>query len=131
MKGTETRSVAHVDEINDLNRCFSRGIELGDASLAASVYADDAILFPDGEKIEGLAAIEAFWYEAIRSGAKRVDLQMVELIGGDEYLLENGTVVLTVMHGGRAIERTSKYVAVWKRTANGWKKQRDIWTSTS
>jgi ketosteroid isomerase-like protein len=125
----EFRSASDRASIDELNRRFSRGFELGDPSLIASIYASDSVLFPpDVDMVEGLEAIESYWREVMDSGVKRAELETMELTGEGEFLLEKGTGVLEIApYGGKPQERRLKYVVVWKRTADGWRNHWDIW----
>jgi len=130
MHGTmEFRSASDRASIDELNRKFSRGFELGDPSLTASIYANDSVLLPpDADVIEGLEAIESYWREVMGSGVKRADLETMELAGEGEFLLERGTGVLEMAtDGSEPQERRLKYVVVWKQTADGWRNHWDIW----
>jgi uncharacterized protein (TIGR02246 family) len=118
--------------IEETNKTFMKGFVKGDASITASVYAEDAVLLPPGgEMIHGKKAIEEFWGGAMSSGVKEAKLSTVELTGGGEYVQELGTGVLKIKaEGGEHSEQNAKYVVVWKRTPDGWKYNWDIWNAT-
>src|SRR4029453_13963053 len=53
---------------------LSNGVQSHDAVVAASAYADDAVVLPPtGQTIRGKAAIEAFWKQQFTSGFNAVD----------------------------------------------------------
>jgi len=114
--------------IDAANNRFMEGFVKEDASILASVYAEDAVVFPpDAAMVQGKKAIEEFWGAVIASGVKGV-LTTVELVSSGEYLHERGTGILTIHPlGGTPSEQKIKYVVVWKRTAEGWKNYWDIW----
>ena len=118
--------------IDAVNLRFSEGFLKGDPSLTASVYAEDAVVCPpNSEMIRGRNAIEAFWDNVIKMGAKKAVLKTLELLGNDSTLYELGTGILTIHQEGQApMEQHVKYVVVWKRMEDGWKYQWDIWNSS-
>ncbi|WP_164913678.1 YybH family protein [Methanoculleus taiwanensis] len=118
--------------IEEANTRFSEGFMRGDASITASGFADDAVIFPpDAEMVRGKRAIEEFWRTVMASGVKEATLATVELSGSGEYRHEMGTGILKVStQGGTPAEQKIKYVVVWKRTAEGWKNVWDIWNSS-
>ena len=118
--------------IDEGNRRFLEGFVKGDASIVASLYADDAVVLPpDAALVQGTAAIEAFWGAVMASGVTEAHLTTDELVGDGEYVQERGTGILTVRPEGQApSEQKLKYVVVWRRTAAGWKNLWDIWNSS-
>jgi len=111
------------------NRRFSEGFRKGDASITASIYAGDAVVFPpDAPMVEGKGAIEEFWRTVMASGVQEAELTTIELSGSGDYAHERGTGILRVRPpGGTPAEQKIKFVVVWKRTADGWKNMWDIW----
>jgi ketosteroid isomerase-like protein len=80
--------------------------------------------------IRGRNAIEEFWDNVMKMGAKKAVLTTVELSGNGNALHELGTGVLTIHpEGQEPVEQRVKYVVVWKHTVDGWKYQWDIWNS--
>lgn len=118
--------------IDKVNLRFSEGFPKGDASITASVYAEDAVICPpNSEMIRGRKAIEEFWDGVMKIGVKEVVLTTVELCGSGDWLHELGKGILKIKpEGQEPIEQEAKYVVVWKRTADGWKYQWDIWNSS-
>jgi ketosteroid isomerase-like protein len=114
------------------NRRFSEGFLKGDASITASVFAGDAVVFPpDAPMIQGRESIEEFWRTVMASGVKEVELTTIELSGSGDYLHERGTGILRVRPpGGTPAEQKIKFVVVWKHTADGWKNIWDIWNAS-
>ena len=119
--------------IDKLNSRLSEGFVKGDTSIIASVYAEDAVILPpDTNMIRGKKAIKEFWGAAMESGVKEANLTTLELSGGGEYVHEMGTCVLKIQpKGGKPTEQNVKYVVVWRRTADGWRINWDIWNNIS
>ena len=117
--------------IDKVNKRFMKGFVKGDASITASVYAEDAVLLPPGgDNIHGKNAIEEFWGGVMASGAKEAKLNTVELSGSGDYIQEMGAGALIIQpEGGEPVEQKVKYVVVWKSTPDGWKYIWDIWNS--
>jgi uncharacterized protein (TIGR02246 family) len=118
--------------INEVNKRFMKGFVKSDASITASVYAEDAVLLPPGgDMIHGRKAIMEFWGGAMSSGVKEAKLTTVELSGSGDYLQEMGTGVLkSHPEGGELALQNAKYVVVWMHTPDGWKYKWDIWNSS-
>jgi len=118
--------------IDEVNKRFMKGFVKVDASITASVYAEDAVLLPPGgSMIHGKKAIEEFWGGVMASGVKEAKLTTVELSGSGDYIQEMGTGVLkSHPEGGEPAEQNAKYVVVWKHTPDGWKYKWDIWNSS-
>lgn len=118
--------------IDTNNERFSEGFQKGDASITASVFAENAVVFPpDAPMVEGRGAIEEFWRAVMASGVKGVELTTIELSGSGDYLHERGTGILRIRPpGGTPAEQKIKFVVVWKHTADGWKNMWDIWNTS-
>jgi ketosteroid isomerase-like protein len=64
---------AHID---DALVTFVAAFNAGDGATVASLYTEDAALYPPGgERVDGRSAIQAFWQGAIDSGMKIDDLR--------------------------------------------------------
>ena len=118
--------------VDKVNLRFSEGFPQGDASITASVYMEDAVICPPNSGIiRGRNAIEEFWDGVMKMGVKEVVLNTVELSGSSDMMHELGSGILTIQAEDQApVEQRVKYVVVWKRTADGWKYQWDIWNSS-
>ncbi len=119
-------------DIDANNKRFSEGFLRGDASITASIYVEDAVVFPpDAPMIQGRGAIEEFWRTVMASGVKEAELTTLELFGDGDYLHEKGTGILRVHPPGETpAEQRIKFVVVWKHTADGWKNLWDIWNAS-
>jgi ketosteroid isomerase-like protein len=118
--------------IDKANKNFSEGFVKSDASITASGFADDAVVFPpDANMIQGKKAIEAFWKSVMISGVKEVTLNTAEISVSGDFAVERGTGVLKIHPGtGTPIEQNIKNVVVWRHVANSWKNMWDIWNTS-
>jgi len=115
--------------IDEANRKLSDGFLKGDATITASGYSDDSIVFPpDTDFVQGKEDIERFWRGIMDSGVKEANLTTLDLLGDGEYVQERGVGLLKVQaKDGKIAEQKIKYVVVWKRVENEWKNLWDIW----
>jgi ketosteroid isomerase-like protein len=118
--------------IDKANRKFEEGFLKSDASITASGFSDNAIVFPpDDGTMQGKKAIEDFWRTVMASGVKEVSLNTVEVSVSGDFAVERGIGVLKIRSpSGTPSEQNIKYVVVWKRTAEGWKNMWDIWNAS-
>jgi uncharacterized protein (TIGR02246 family) len=118
--------------IDKANKKFSEGFAKNDASITASGFADNAVVFPpDANMIKGKKAIEEFWKTVMASGVKKVALNTVEISVSGDFAVERGTGVLTIRpEAGTAVEQNIKYVVVWRHEADSWKNMWDIWNTS-
>ena len=111
------------------NRGFLEAFAQGDAAGAAAIYTDDAaILPPNGETMNGRAAIQGFWQGALDMGLVGATLETVELETYPTGAVEVGKYTFSVA-GGQVVDR-GKYIVVWKQEVGAWKWHRDIWNSS-
>ena len=112
------------------NRQFMDAFARGDAARIATLYADDAQLFPPGNlPVQGRADIEALWRGVLALPVKEMHLTTVEFTvhGGDAFELGRYSLV---GNDGRELD-AGKYIVLWKKTAAGWKLNRDMWNSNA
>lgn len=116
---------AHIDEA--LVK-FAAAFNAGDAATVASLYTEDAALFPPGaDRIDGRAAIQTFWQGAIESGMKITDLRAVEVEATGDMAGEVGVFTATVTGETGPTTVDGQYIVVWKRTGHTWQLHRDIY----
>lgn len=118
---------AHVKELNDQ---FIGGVEAGDASAVAAVYASDGkLLAPNAEAMEG-DAIERFWEGAIKGGLGSLTLDTASIVSDGDVVVEVGLfTLLTAASGGDVID-TGNYVVVHARQPDGdWRYAVDMFCS--
>lgn len=127
---TTTRSAVDVDPaapirtaISAANAEFAQALLRGDAKGMAAVFAEDGEIIPTQQRglVTGRAAIEA--YQARRLEARRyldVEITTVQLGVSGDVAWETGTSRATIQQGqGAPIAVTGRYLAVWKRAADG------------
>ncbi len=116
---------AHID---DALATFVAAFNAGDGATVASLYTEDAALYPPGgEPVHGRAAIQTFWQGAIDSGMKIDDLHAVEVEARGDMAGEVGVFTLSVPGEGGATKVAGKYIVIWKRSGHTWQLHRDIW----
>lgn len=111
---------------------FTAAFNGGESAGVAALYAEDAALLPPGAaRVDGRAAIRAFWQGAIDDGITALTLEAVEVEESGDLAMEVGAFSLAVP--GEGDEKTivfGKYIVVWKKGADGvWRLYRDIWNT--
>jgi ketosteroid isomerase-like protein len=102
----------------------------GDAATVASLYSEDAALFPPGaERVDGRSAIQTFWQGAIDSGMKADDLHAVEVEARSDMAGEIGVFTLSVPGDNGRTKIAGKYIVIWKHSGDTWQLHRDIWNT--
>ena len=117
-------------EIAEAHRRLEQAFNRGDAAaVAAALYTDDATLLPPGADIlNGRRAAQARWQTAHDTGARNLSLDPVSVETWGDAAGEIGRFALEVPgQGGQTARVEGKYVVVWKRTAEGWRLDTDIW----
>ena len=105
-------------------------INAGDGATVASLYSEDAALFPPGEeRVDGRSAIQTFWQGAIDSGMKVDDLHATEVDSRSDIAEEVGVFILSVPGDSGVTKVAGKYIVIWKRTGHTWQIHRDIWNT--
>ncbi len=118
---------AHIDET--LVK-FVAAYNAGDAATVASFYTENAVLLtPGGERVDGRAAIQAFWQGAIDSGMKIDDLHAVEVEARGNMAGEMGVFTLIVPGDAGPTKVGGKYIVIWMRSGQTWQLHRDIWNT--
>lgn len=111
---------------------FATAFNNGDGAGVAVLYTDDAALLPPGEaRVDGRAAIQAYWQGAIDAGLTDIALQAVEVEEDGDMAYEVGGFSLAAPgENGAKVTVTGKYIIVWKKGADGaWRLHRDIWNA--
>lgn len=126
----ETEAVDVSGDIRAQNQVFMDAYRAGDTGTLSSVYTDDAQLLPPGaDPVEGRAAIQAYWDEAMQSGLIDVRLETAEAMGLGNLAYEMGSYTLRTEDG--AVADRGRYGVVWQRDTDGqWRLHRDIWNSS-
>ncbi|HXQ78365.1 MAG TPA: DUF4440 domain-containing protein [Gemmatimonadaceae bacterium] len=111
---------------------FSAAVLKGDSATLVSFYADDAILMPANMKAaRGHDAIAKALSGLIASmHPSSFKLQTQDVIVSGDYAIETGSLEITThpaRQGAKPSQDVEKYVAVWKKQADGsYKLLRDI-----
>ena len=119
--------------IEQANASFTQAVKQGDTVGMVANYADDAVMMMEGTPAwhgrseiakQIIAAFKPMKGADVKLTTSQVD------IGGD-YAIETGTYETTVSPpGGKPATEKGKYVAVWKKQADGsWKIYRDVGNS--
>jgi uncharacterized protein (TIGR02246 family) len=111
---------------------FAEAFNGGDSAGVAALYAEDAALFPPGAaRVDGRAAIQAFWQNALDAGMTALTLESVEVEESGDLAMEVSTLSLAVPgEDGQQTTIFGKYIVVWKKGADGvWRLYRDIWNT--
>jgi uncharacterized protein (TIGR02246 family) len=116
--------------IDAVNREFMDAFSRGDAARIATIYAEDAQLYPPGNPaVSGRADIEKTWRGVLALPVKEMRLETAEAQAFGDDATEVGRYTL-VGNDGRELD-AGKYIVLWKRGAGGWKVHRDIWNSNA
>ena len=105
----------------------------GDTATMVSVYTSDAIVLPQGmpmargrgEIAKGFAGMLA------QAPVTKFEWQIVDVTMAGDHAIETGTYAMTMTpKAGKPIDDVGKYIAIWKKDADGsWKMVRDIFNS--
>ena len=111
------------------NHRFEQAFNRGDAAAVAALYTENAILLPpDADMMTGRQAAQTFWQETYGSGARNLSLKTVSVESYGDAAREIGRFSLDVPgQGGQTTRVEGKYVVIWKKTADGWRLDTDIW----
>ena len=100
----------------------------GDAAAIAAIHSADAqIMPPNGNSIEGRAAIQAFWQGFIDTGVK-ASLTAIEITVEGDMGYKVGT--FRILDAGGSELDHGKYIEVWRFMDGKWQFHRDIWNSS-
>jgi uncharacterized protein (TIGR02246 family) len=119
--------------IEDRVRAFVTAFNAKDAAAIASLYTEDATLFPPGAMpITGRSAIRKFWQEGIDSGLSNITLKPTEIASSGDLAYEVGVFVASIPgKDGKRMTLAGKYIVLWKRERDGtWRLHRDIWNES-
>jgi len=116
--------------IDDISVEFVAAFNAGDGAALASLYSEDATLFPPGaERVDGRSAIQTFWQGAMDAGMKLDDLSATEVISRGDIAGEMGGFILSVPGDSGVNKVVGEYIVIWKRDGHTWQLHRDIWNT--
>ncbi len=111
---------------------WAEGYTAGDAAAVAALYAEDATLLPPNvKKLQGRAAIQAFFKAELEMGATDLGLTTISVGGAGDiaYVVGRYTVAVPA-EGGEMMRDEGKYLAIHQHQADGtWKLKFDTWNS--
>ena len=106
---------------------FSNDLKKGDSMALATYYSSDALAMPPNLESVMKKDIASMWGEAIRMGVKDIKLNVTEVKGNKDLLLEVGTYQ---MYGDNSVLlEKGKYISALKKENGNWKVFRDIWNT--
>jgi ketosteroid isomerase-like protein len=120
-------------DINARNFSLQEAVSRGQAHHVASLYTEDAAALPPSGRIyRGRPEIEDLWHLMMRNGLKEFHLSPVEVEVDGSFAHEFGraSVEVDTEHGGSFVESV-KYVALWRRSGDGWRLHRHIWNTNT
>jgi uncharacterized protein (TIGR02246 family) len=120
-----------VEDIDRGRLAFAAALRSGDASAAASVYADDAtLLAPDADVVRGRTAIERFWRTGVETGIEQVELVVIEIQQRGEVAFEVGRYALFLApESGASIVDRGRYLVVHRVDADGrWRRAAEMFS---
>lgn len=132
LTATTAASAGAREDIEAALKTFAAAYNAGDGATVAQLYAEDAALLPPGEaRVDGRAAIQAYWQGAIDGGISDLTLEAVEVEESGDLAMEVGAFSLAVPGENDAkVTVAGKYIVVWKKGADGaWRLYRDIWNA--
>lgn len=117
------------DEIRKIDKTYGLAFSKGDSSLFLSCYAPDACLMAANTPLLcGKNGLLAFYRAAYRMGIRNVEFNTIALYGQtDDYVTEQGSFDMFDATGTSLGK--GKFLVVWKKTAEGWKMFRDMFSN--
>ncbi len=114
----EPAGASRLAEVRARNAAMEERFRAGDLRGVAAFYADDGVLLaPGGARVEGRAAIDAYWARFTEPVDWRLTVDGLE--GGDDLLVQRGTSRLVRRRDGVEHVSEVRFVLVWVRQADG------------
>jgi len=116
------------DEIQKMNTKFSEYVKKQDIENLVKIYTEDAcFMFPNMPMAQGYETLKMAFKGMFDAGVKEVNLEIVDLIDTGDYVIERSTYKQKIQPPGMGvIEDVGKYIAVWKKTPEGYRVYWDI-----
>jgi ketosteroid isomerase-like protein len=116
------------DSIEAANVVFTQAMLKGDSTAGADNYTSDAkVMGPNMPSVSGRDGITGFAGEFSRMGLKDFKLNVVDIWGNEDMVVEEGTYTMGD-DKGNTVDK-GKYIAIWKKENGKWKIFRDIFNS--
>jgi uncharacterized protein (TIGR02246 family) len=108
---------------------FEQAFNSGDGAKIGALYTEDATVFPPGSpRVEGREAIGKLWQSMIDSGARDLDIEVLEINAQNGTAYDIGRVNFATQNG----RAEGTYIDIWLRGGDGdWRIHRDIWNMNS
>jgi uncharacterized protein (TIGR02246 family) len=120
-------------ELGQMNRDFAAALNAADATAAAALYTEDAVLIPPGQPVvRGRQAIEEYWRGALEQGGVRdVSVETMDASSSGSLGYETGHFVLTFTGpDGEPVVERGRYVELLRREPDGrWLSTHGIWNA--
>jgi ketosteroid isomerase-like protein len=115
-------------QIGKMDHAWQTAYNSANAAAITALYAKDAKVMPPGaEPASGTSAIQKFFEEDVKGGAKNT-LTTEDVLGSGDYAVATGKWVATSAEGKHLDHGT--YTTVYKKEGAGWKIYRDTWNSS-
>jgi uncharacterized protein (TIGR02246 family) len=117
------------DQLQNMQNEMAAAFGARDAKRAASLYAEDASLMPDGlPTFHGREAIVQFFTGAIEQGVIAARFTTQEADGDDEQAVEVGRYELfaALPNGERLCVDDGRYFITWRKLGGTWRIHRDM-----
>lgn len=109
------------------NKQFTDAHVAGDVGAIDAMFLPDARSYPPGAPAAvGIAAIHDLTVEFLKAGVTEFREETTAFYGGAEYVVDEGTYVLTY---GAGVTERGKYINVWKQVGGNWRIQANIWNT--
>ena len=115
--------------IDKLLKDWVEGLKRGDIASVNALYTENAIqLPPDRDMIRGRQKIKEFHSAGVQMGFKDAVMTGRKLSVSGDVAYEVGNYIEKFHPKGKdPLEIKGKYLIVYKRVADGWKIDREIW----
>jgi ketosteroid isomerase-like protein len=117
--------------IDELFKSYFEGLRQGDVASVVALYTENAIQLPPNRKItRGRQQIGESSKEAVQEGFENAILTEREVSISGDVAYECGSYTEKFhLKGKEPLEISGKYLIVFKRTADGWKIDRELWNT--
>ena len=118
--------------IRDLDEQWSKAAGAKEVDKTVSFYSDDALVMPpNGPTAASKEAIRALWKDLLTDAIVSWKAKKVEVAQSGDLAWVSGSYEVTLNDpSGTTVNDRGKYLAVWKKQADGtWKCVSDMWNS--
>lgn len=130
---TDTKTDSNLEDtrkaIAASNAIYHQSTEKNDSTIFLNSYADDAcVLPPNGPMVCGKEALATFFRTGYNIGIRGGKFTTTKVYGdANEYVTEEGIGQVYDEKGN--VFDDFKYLVLWKKTKDGWKMYRDMFSS--